>query len=751
MTTWLRLLGLESGAEVQRVIDSAWRLTQPLAPAALYLLLAVGLALAFVNFLPQLRMRTSVRLWTFLLRLAMIALLLLVLQGVEWHLELELSQRQHWLALIDDSASMATRDGADGTRFAAAIEDLEDIRDAAEDKVALSVRTFSGQALASETGHGPTLFRQALARTALARAHVDRLIILTDGRDSERRDLQRLGEDLASRGIAVGVRLYGSARPPTDAGIAAFPERAVIRLGEDLAIRGSISGGGAGKGVVTLKENGRTVKTFSPPAGAGGRFEVRYQPPKKGRHTYTLELAGADSVAQNNSVSFAADVVEEKINVLLLEGFPRFEFKIVKSVLEVDPMVSLVSLAHLPGGGAYVQGEALHRNPGQGLISSQADLFKYDVVILRDVPRSYFRVGGDTTESRLQYLVRFVTKRGGGLLVMGGQDAYRAGGYESSHLAAVLPFDLSASVSRRAQFEGRFYASVPKPAYQHPILRLLGEPNANRERLNSLRQLDGSNNVGRFKPLATPLMTRTVEVKAPGDKLVEKEAPLMAYMAVGEGKVLAASADTFWRWQLQPDFDEPPLAALLANAIRYLAPPPGRQPGRPSQGAIEGSPQVGQTLTLSTELKDRNFDPIREADLLVTVTRPDGTIGRMYPRDLPEQPGYYSYRVFLDQPGPYRVAAKYGKFESSRDLVAGVAAGEFADLSVDRDGAERLTKAAAGEIIPDLGPWLATADTQPAGKAAVRDLEAWNSPLALLLFILLVSAECYVRKRQGLA
>ena len=40
----------------------------------------------------------------------------------------------------------------------------------------------------------------------------------------------------------------------------------------------------------------------------------------------------------------------------------------------------------------------------------------------------------------------------------------------------------------------------------------------------------------------------------------------MAYHAVGEGKVVAAGIDTFWRWQLQPDFDDPPLQTLLANA-----------------------------------------------------------------------------------------------------------------------------------------------------------------------------------------
>jgi hypothetical protein len=36
-------------------------------------------------------------------------------------------------------------------------------------------------------------------------------------------------------------------------------------------------------------------------------------------------------------------------------------------------------------------------------------------------------------------------------------------------------------------------------------------------------------------------------------------------------------------------------------------------------------------------------------------------------------------------------------------------------------------------------------------RAAVREVEVWNSPLVLVLFIVLVCADCYLRKRQGLA
>jgi hypothetical protein len=423
-----------------------------------------------------------------------------------------------------------------------------------------------------------------------------------------------------------------------------------------------------------------------------------------------------------------------------------------KAVLEVDPLVNLVSVCHIPGGGFHVQGEPLHRNPEQGLIASQADLFKYDVVILRDVPRASFRTGGDTTESRLQHIVQHVVKRGGGLIVCGGQDVFRAGGYGNSHLAEILPFDLSNRIAGEDQFEGLFNARIPKAAYDHPLLQLLPDPVENRERLNSLRQLEGSNNVGDFKPLATPLMTRMVKVKGKQDTFAEKEAPLMAYLAVGEGKVLGIAADTLWRWQLQPDFADPPLAMLLANAVRFLAPPPGHKPGEPDVSLTNATPQVGQELLLTTDLRDPNYDPIQGADIVVTVNRPNSLAYRMYPRDLPEEPGHYAYRVLLDQPGEYTVSAKFGKFESSRKFVAGAAAGEFADLSADPKNMKEFVQAASGETIDSpINDWLDAVDRSPARQTATRGVEVWNSWLVLVVFLLLVSADCYLRKRQGLA
>lgn len=751
MNSLLKLLGLDTSRQVHSVDQFRWKLESPLSQELLLLCALVALAFAGLNFLPQIRMRVRTRVWTFFLRLGMALILLLVLQKLELHLQLQLQEKHRWLILVDDTGSMETRDEGGVSRFAAARKDLDKIQKAMGDRVFLDVQTFSAKPLSDQPGAGPTHLQDLLERRALPRSDLNRIILLTDGRDVEGREFTRLGNDLKDRDLHLDIHLYGSDAPPNDSSVFAEPERAAIRLGEELIVRGSISGPSAQKTcAVELKENGKKVKEISVPPDQTRWFLVSYKPAKEGRYEYTVELAGSDSLPGNNSYTFKVEVVKEKIKVLMIEGYPRFEFKLVKAALEVDPLIHLVTICHLPGGGVYVQGEPLHENPDQGLITSQSELFKYDVVILRDLPRSYFRAGGDISESRLRQIVEFVHKRGGGLIVLGGQDVYRAGGYENSALMEILPFDLKDHFSKEPQFESKFFVNVPKAAYSHPVLRLLPDPQRNRERWNSLRELDGSNNVGRFKPLATPLLTRFAKIKNARGEFDEREVPIMAFQAVGEGKVIAASVDTFWRWQLQADFDDPPLQMLLANMARYLAPDPQSKPGSPNVSIADASPQVGQEALLHTVLRDKNYEPITHAEVKVTVKRPEGLVDPIYPRDLPEQPGIYSYRVLLDEPGTYDVTAEYNKKQHVTSFVAGASGSEYADLSVNRKGMETLANASGGNIILNLDSWLLGLETAPSTHAAQRELQVWNSPAVFLLFLLLACADCYLRKRQGL-
>jgi hypothetical protein len=751
---FLHWFGLDSFTQVDRINGMRF-VTEPGIPAAvLWGVVALGLAMAAVNFLPAIKMRMQVRVLTFLLRIGMLGLFLLALLRVHLALDIRQARDQAWLALVDDSGSMRTMDVKGGARFDAAVKDLEGVRLAAGRHGTVETAALSGAPLGRAAAEKtPTRIQAGILRELDARPRLQRLLLLTDGRDVERQDFTLAGEALKSRGVALDIVLYGTDKPTQDARITARPERSVIRLGESLFIRGALADPSGKSGcALTLVENGKKVREVTVPRESYGFFDVSYKPEKAGLNKYVLSMPADDSNPGNNSVSFYADVREEKINVLMIEGMPRFEFKLMKVALETDPLVNLVAISHMPGGGVYVQGGALHANPANGIIQSEPDLFKYDIVILRDLPRPLFQAGGDRSETSMRLLISFLQKRGGGLVVTGGKDVYRAGGYQDSPLAAILPFDLSDRYSKDPQFPGRFNVNVVNEQYNHPLLRLKSDAAENKDLwAQRMPQLDGCNNVGAFKPMARPLLTRTARIRTATGATNIVDVPVLAYQDLGSGKILAASVDTFWYWQLQPDIDPPPLEGLMANVVRYMAPEPGLRAGGVNIAAADPTPALGDTVVLSTLLRDKSYEPLRGADLKVLVRKPDGQSLTIYPCDLPEQPGWYEYRFPADQPGDWTATAWLGKDKKETRFVVRGQDDEFANLSVDREGMKTLAAAAGGAVVDDLAIWAKQVDRRPVTEPAIRDLEVWNSPAILVLFILLVSADCYVRKRQGLA
>jgi uncharacterized membrane protein len=709
--------------------------------------------LAAVSFLPVVRMQLRTRIYCFALRLGMVALLMLVLVRAHLQLDLNMARIPAWLALVDDSGSMRTADVGGQPRFRAAGTDVKQVREAVGHRVAFDVASLSAAPLQDEAGEKtPTHIHDAILRELAERPRLQRLLLLTDGRDVGQTDYALTAEALKSRGVALDVALYGSDQPKPSSSIRVTPERSVIRLGETIAMHGSLKDASSKSArEVKLLEDGKVVRTVSIPRESYGWFDLLYRPEKAGMHRYTLTMEADSPERAAAACSFFVDARDEKINVLMVEGLPGYEFKLMKAAMATDPLVHLVSVSHLPGGGVYVQGGALHANASDGVIAHAPELFKYDLVVLLDVPRNLFRVGSDTNEAAMKLLAPFVQKRGGGLVVMGGQNVYRAGGYQDSPLAALLPFDLSDAVSKNPQFPGKFSVNVVNNLHEHPLLRLLPDAAANREMWNNLPQLDGCNNVGLIKPMARPLLSRHVEIQLPSGIKEVREVPILACQDFGDGKIVAATVDTLGRWQLQPTFDNPPLETVMGNMVRYLAPEAGMRAGNLNIVPADPTPALGQTVVLSTLLRDKNYEPVRMAELKVVVKKPNKQTLTIYPCDLPDRPGYYEYRFPADQAGDWTATLQQGKEQQTTKFVVRGQDDEYAELAVDRAGMQALAKAAGGTVVDSVPAWVKQANLRPAAEPVSRDLELWNSPAVLVLFILLVCVDCYIRKRQGLA
>ena len=350
--------------------------------------------------------------------------------------------------------------------------------------------------------------------------------------------------------------------------------------------------------------------------------------------------------------------------------------------------------------------------------------------------------------------------------------------------------------------KGKFKVLPTPVGYSHPALRLEPDAEGNKRAWQELPNVEGCTRVGELKPGAQMLALSETE---------DGPVPAMAYHKLGRGNVLAMTIDTTWRWELQrprgSEADEVPegtdyFRRFWGNAIRFVAPDPRLQPERPQVSRREKRAEVGRTVTLKTRLVDKLYQPIRNADLAVHATSPRGRRLAIFPTDSRSNPGMYEYALEIDEPGVWevsvyhkeaevraaiakakadlkkaqarakadldveasgrepayvttaKVALQQAKAQVARETILAIdSVSEFADTRADEAAMEKLAEATGGKLFRaneavSLAEALAGL-SRKTSRTYVAPI--WNLPPAMVLFILLVCADCWLRKRRGCA
>ncbi|MCA9258922.1 MAG: VWA domain-containing protein [Planctomycetales bacterium] len=142
--------------------------------------------------------------------------------------------------------------------------------------------------------------------------------------------------------------------------------------------------------------------------------------------------AGDDGMPQNN-VASAFTHVRGKGHVLVIENFNSpGEFDYLIDELRKDEIeVSVVATNQL--------------------FTSLAELQRYDVVVLANVPRSSGEGGADVasfSDEQISMLTRNTREMGCGLIMLGGAETYGAGGWTNTELEEAMPVDFQITSSK---------------------------------------------------------------------------------------------------------------------------------------------------------------------------------------------------------------------------------------------------------------------------------------------------------------
>src|SRR6202451_3820138 len=99
-------------------------------------------------------------------------------------------------------------------------------------------------------------------------------------------------------------------------------------------------------------------------------------------------------------------------------------------------MVQIASMVRTSENKIYRQGIADPKELADGFPSRPEDMFVYQGLIIGSVEAGYF------TPGQQELIRQFVDRRGGGLLLLGGQLALADGGWNTSNLLDLLPTTL---------------------------------------------------------------------------------------------------------------------------------------------------------------------------------------------------------------------------------------------------------------------------------------------------------------------
>jgi hypothetical protein len=412
------------------------------------------------------------------------------------------------------------------------------------------------------------------------------IIMFTDGVTTAGDTLPQAARAASLDGVPLFLVGVGDTWETPDLEFADLQAEDVVGRGDQLVFEARLTARGevpAAPVTVLLKEklpNGkiedRGQTTVTPdPSGNPRLVRITYTPMEAGERTFLLEVPGVagEKNLRNNRLERTVLVTESRrIRVLYVEGYPRYDFRFVKVLLERESDKSI--------GGKSVEVQVIlldaskgwpetDRSAFRGEFPTRTELFGFDVVVLGDVDPK--QIGGSRAAVVLRDLADFVKVKGGGLLFLSGQHGTPAA-YAETPLAEVLPVVVGETPMATRPPEEQpitedYQPRLTPAGKMHPLFRFSADEAQSARVWGELQPLYWYAKGYRRKPLTNVLAThptRAAEGGAPGELH-----PLVIQQFAGAGPVLFLGFDDTWRWRFRAN--EEHFDRFWMQAMRVLS------------------------------------------------------------------------------------------------------------------------------------------------------------------------------------
>ena len=730
--------------------------------------LLFGTFIYFIYFRPRVRLTRGTTAALVALRAALFTLMLLLLLRPVVVVSSVIPRSSYVAVVIDDSQSMKLRDGAgEASRLETVKQALlnetpgkRTFLDRLEEKFKTNLYGFSGGLSRLKDGNDLNAEGRSSDLAGALDETIKRssgmpltaVVIATDGASNVPRDLAATLRELRARDISVFTVGVGNTSRPMDAELTriSMPRRVLVgsRLNIDAFV--GLNGYGATRALIGVREDGRAIKTeeFSLRGNDTQAVNLEITPTTAGVHRYTVEITPLDGelTVENNKQDALVEVIPGPLRVLYVEGEPRWELGKIRESLQINEKnVTLVSLQRTGENKFYRQGIGSQGELATGFPKTEEELFSYQALVIGSVEAGFF------TADELRNIEAFVARRGGGLLAMGGRLAFDGGRYKGTTIEDLLPVTLNGNAIDVADsFAPVYEPQLTGVGTTHPITRLSEDRAINQKTWNELPPISVSEVLTGVKPGASVLL----EARKTGGS--SQAVPLLIQQRYGRGQTLALTASDTWRWRMRMDSKSNAHETFWRQMFRYLV---STTPLQTEVAADQDVYAMDDTVRIIADIRDKRFNPVNDAHATARITKPSGVVV-----DVPlkfttlNDLNTYTGEFKADELGQHRIelggtSASVGQLSATSNILVSDLDREFYGAAQNSDllkriatetGGKYYTPATAQSLLDDL-----TYRQTAYSERVTKDL--WDMPINFMLIVGLLSAEWFLRKREGLA
>ena len=706
------------------------------------------------------RMQTG---WLELLRFVLVCLVVITLNQPEW-LKTQPPDRRSTLAVLwDQSKSMETRDvfeeqDVSGERKsrtetiqplmsedvwkAGSLSDSGNGQDATDLNIVFE--PFSSQL---EPADEATDLNAGLSHVLDNHSNLRGVVLLSDGDWNVGNSPVEAATRFRMKGIPVFAIGIGSKVP--------FPDLELVRMDAPtygvankqlripFVVRSTLGQDRDVRVTLSVNKKATATKVVRVPAMSQAQENIVWTPGAEGQatgdHTLNLRIErdAEELIPENNEISAPISIRKEQLKVLVIESYPRWEYRYLRNALERDPGVEVTCLLFHPelpevgGGRTYIK-----RFP------DPRELSRYDVVFLGDVGINEDQL----TVEQTRELRKLVSAQASGLVFMPG----RAGAHDSlisGPLDDLYPVVLDPATPQGVGSSMQGYFALTESG-QRSLLTRLGDTDLdNGEVWRKLPGFFWYTGVKRAKVGTETLAVHDQVATAAG------RVPLIVTKTYGTGKVLFMGTDSAWRWR--QGVEDKYHYRFWSQVARWMA--YRRQMAQSKLIRLFYSPDrpnVDDVLTLHANAIDNVGGPLDRGSVVVQAISPSGktqTI-RLEP-GTEDMTGLFVGSFIPKEPGNYRLIASSSETGASvqTDLSVQGLNREQQGRLARFDVLEEITKITDGKLvsISEVPSLLAYLAALPEPAPTVHRTRIWAHPIWGGFLIFLLGVFWVARKMNG--